>query len=242
MLWFDGGAALARRAASLRSALARRRSDQNQGDIVSVVTFDSSPHVVATHQPIDQAPGLVYSGGGTCFAPAIATCQQLMVSAPSNYTPVLIFMSDGEDGYGGADGAMRQLYLHLHTRNVQVHTIAFGRGIQLLQNMATAAGGHYHTAASGVQLHQVFVQIAAECSAVDGLVKKFSEKLTEMITVKIMVGLLAEQHNLIHAELRQRKPVLPSLLTCLCLPFVRRLVNNSGHMHALVGAWFLLNH
>jgi Mg-chelatase subunit ChlD len=173
--------------------LARRRSDQNQGDVVSVVTFCSSPHVAAAVTPIDAAPSsLPYSGGGTCFAPALAECQRLLEAAPARYTPVLIFMSDGEDCSSGATQAVQQLCSRLRMCNLQVHTIAFGSGIKLLEDMAAAAGsaGQYHAAAGGLQLQQVFVQIAAECSAVDGLVREFAQKLTEMISVKIMVDYL----------------------------------------------------
>eukprot|EP00882_Tetradesmus_deserticola_P026193 GHRQ01028850.1.p1 GENE.GHRQ01028850.1~~GHRQ01028850.1.p1 ORF type:complete len:104 (-),score=57.46 GHRQ01028850.1:249-560(-) len=103
-------------------------------------------------------------------------------------------MSDGCDGGSSPVAAMQQLHAKYNSRNLQVHTIAFGHsygsGATLLQSMAAAAGGQFHAAAGGLQLSQVFVQIAAECTAVDGLVKRFSEILSDMITVKVMVDYL----------------------------------------------------
>lgn len=180
--------------------LQRRNNDQCLGDVVSVVTFDHNPSVVANCTPIASAPTSLYAGfGGTAFGPALQQCNSLLASTPRGYTPILIFMSDGEDGNSGAVQEMQSLYNRYSSRNLQVHTIAFGAaargsygsGASLLQNMAQVApGGRFHTAVSGVQLSQVFVQIAAECGAVDGLVKRFSEILSDMITVKVMVDYL----------------------------------------------------
>jgi hypothetical protein len=103
-------------------------------------------------------------------------------------------MSDGCDGGGNPVNSMQQLHAKYSSKNLQVHTIAFGQsygsGEALLRSMAQAAGGQFHAAAGGLQLSQVFVEIAAECTAVDGLVKRFSEILSEMITVKVMVDYL----------------------------------------------------
>lgn len=175
--------------------LHRRTSDQCSGDTVSVVVFSDRPSVAIRQQPVTSAPRS-FQGifGGTCFAPALSACDGLIASTQPGLTPILVFMSDGCDNIGRAVGAMQQLYSRYQTMNLQVHTIAFGgymgSGGTLLSNMATAAGGQYHTAASGLQLSQVFVKIAAECTAVDGLVKRFSEILSDMITVKVMVDYL----------------------------------------------------
>lgn len=183
--------------------LHRRNNDQCLGDVVSVVTFNSSPRVVETCTPIESVRTSFSGGsGGTAFGPALRQCDSLLASTPPGFTPILVFMSDGEDGAGDAVQEMQSLYNRYSSRNLQVHTIAFGAaayssssysgrsGAPLLQNMAQAAAGQFHTAASGVQLSQVFVQIAAECGAVDGLVKRFSEILSDMITVKVMVDYL----------------------------------------------------
>eukprot|EP00878_Enallax_costatus_P013375 GHUV01013985.1.p1 GENE.GHUV01013985.1~~GHUV01013985.1.p1 ORF type:complete len:1200 (+),score=534.70 GHUV01013985.1:114-3713(+) len=175
--------------------LQRRNSDQCLGDLVSVVTFSDSPTVQITRQPISTvAQSFSATFGGTYFAPALTQCDALIAGTPAGYTPILIFMSDGCDGSSTAVGTMQQLYTKYRGRNLQVHTIAFGHsagsGATLLQSMATAANGTYHAAASGLQLSQVFVQIAAECTAVDGLVKRFSEILSDMISIKVQVDYL----------------------------------------------------
>ncbi|KAF6259602.1 hypothetical protein COO60DRAFT_1460101 [Scenedesmus sp. NREL 46B-D3] len=132
-----------------------------------------------------------YEGsGGTCFTPALSTCDGLLAATPTGLISILVFMSDGCDGGGNPVSAMQQLHSKYSSKNLQVHTIAFGQsygsGATLLQSMAHAAGGQFHAAAGGLQLSQVLVQIAAECTAVDGLVKRFSEILSDMITVKVM--------------------------------------------------------
>lgn len=162
---------------------------------MSVVTFDSLPRVAIQLQQLTSAPqSFSYSGGGTCFTPALQRCDSLLAATPAGLTPILVFMSDGDDGGGSPVSVMQQLHAKYSSRNLQVHTIAFGqsysRGTPLLQQMAMAAGGQFHAAAGGMQLSQVFVQIAAECTAVDGLVKRFSEILGDMITVKVMVDYL----------------------------------------------------
>jgi Mg-chelatase subunit ChlD len=175
--------------------LQRRSSDQCAGDYVSVVTFNDYPSVQINMKPLMSAPTSFCGGsGGTCFAPALQACHGLINSTPAGLTPILVFMSDGCDGRSGAVQAMQQLHSAYAHRNLQVHTIAFGSwhgsGGTLLSDMASAAGGQFHQAAGGMQLSQVFVKIAAECTAVDGLVKRFSEILSEMITVKVMVDYL----------------------------------------------------
>jgi uncharacterized protein YegL len=173
--------------------VSRRSNDQCLEDYLSVVTFDDYPTVAFQMQSLASAPRS-FSGrfGGTSFTPALQTCDQLLAGTPQGYTPILIFMSDGCDGGGNAVGAMQQLHQKYSRMNLQVHTIAFGHsyGAPLLQNMAQVAGGEFHAAAGGMQLNQVFVKIAAECTAVDGLVKRFSEILSDMITVKVMVDYL----------------------------------------------------
>jgi hypothetical protein len=161
-----------------------------------VVTFDGRPTIQIQQTPLTSAP-TSFSGswGGTSFTPALNTCDSLLAATPAGLTPILVFMSDGcDESYGNPVSAMQQLYTRYSSRNLQVHTIAFGQshgsGAALLQQMASAAGGQYHAAAGGLQLSQVFVQIAAECTAVDGLVKRFSEILSDVITVKVMVDYL----------------------------------------------------
>jgi hypothetical protein len=72
----------------------------------------------------------------------------------------------------------------------QVHTVAFGCGVPRLQQLAAEGGGRYHQCQSGIDLATTFASIAAECTAVDGLVHKFGDILSEAVSVKIMVDYL----------------------------------------------------
>lgn len=173
--------------------LARRTSDQSQGDLVSVITFDDSPRCHHQLVPIEQHPSIPSSnrGGGTCFAPALQAAQQVLSRTSPGYTPILLFMSDGCDGSSGSEAVMRNIRSAHARANLQVHTIAFGHSnIPLLQTLAHEGGGQYHACQSGVQLAATFVAIARECTAVDGLVQRFGEILSNAISHKIMVDFL----------------------------------------------------
>lgn len=173
--------------------LSRRTSDQSQGDIISVITFNSHPTTHWERAPISHSPSIPShnSGGGTSFTPALQRAQQVLAATPSGFTPMLIFMSDGCDGGWGSEQAMRSIReAHTH-QNLQVHTIAFGRSnIPLLQTLAAEGGGRYHACQSGVDLAAAFVSIAAGCTAVDGLVQRFGDILSEAISLKVMVDYL----------------------------------------------------
>uniref|UniRef100_A0A383V437 VWFA domain-containing protein n=1 Tax=Tetradesmus obliquus TaxID=3088 RepID=A0A383V437_TETOB len=107
--------------------LTRRTSDQCAGDYMSVVTFDSLPRVASQLQQLTSAPqSFSYSGGGTCFTPALQRCDSLLAATPAGLTPILVFMSDGDDGGGSPVSVMQQLHATYSSRNLQVHTIAFG--------------------------------------------------------------------------------------------------------------------
>lgn len=74
---------------------------------------------------------------------------------------------------------------------MQSHFIAFGSADQArLTHLASCANGQFHVSATGMQLSSVFVKIAAQCNARDGLVKLFSEKMSEMVANKLMLDYL----------------------------------------------------
>jgi Mg-chelatase subunit ChlD len=179
--------------AAYRLLLGRRLGDQGEGDIVSVVQFADSPRVTVQRAGVAQAQAahLGYRGGGTSFAPALQMVWDEIRQSPPDSTPLLIFMSDGCDGAGNSGAAMDQIWSSYAHRNLQVHTIAFGHSnIGVLQDLATRGHGQYHHCSSGLALQKAFVQIAAGCSAVDGLVNKFSEVVSDMISVKLMLDYL----------------------------------------------------
>jgi uncharacterized protein YegL len=177
-----------------RKLLDRRMGDQGEGDIVSVVQFSTSPRTTVQRASVAQAQAasLQYGGGGTYFAPALQAVLQEIQRSPPGSTPLLIFMSDGCDGASNAGAVMDQLWSSFGpSRNLQVHTIAFGRSnVGVLQDLATRGRGKHHHCSTGLSLQKAFVAIAAGCSAVDGLVKKFSEVVSDMISVKVMLDYL----------------------------------------------------
>jgi hypothetical protein len=66
-----------------------------------------------------------------------------------------------------------------------VHTIAFGQ-----RDDAAAEHGdcsQFHAAAGGIQLSQVLVQIAAKCTAVEGLVKRLAESDSVRFSMRFSV-------------------------------------------------------
>lgn len=187
-----GGAPWQEVTAAYQQMLARRRSDQGLADLVTAIPFDDSAHTCCSAQSIHSAPQhLTYHGGGTNFAPALQEAHRAMLSGPADATPLLIFMSDGENGdHGQALSAMGGLASALSARNLQVHTVAFRTTGGSLQQLAAQGGGQFHACQSGVDLSSTFVQIAAGCNAVDGLVARFAEKLSEAISIKVLVDYL----------------------------------------------------
>jgi hypothetical protein len=89
-------------------------------------------------------------------------------------------MSDGHDNRADPIPVMRRIRQAHARSNLQVHTIAFGSGVPRLQELAVVGGGKYHECQTGVQLSSTFTSIAMECTAIDGLVSKFGEILSEV--------------------------------------------------------------
>ncbi len=87
---------------------------------------------------------------------------------------------------------MRRPRVTLLLPSRQVHTIGFRAGIgeDMLRSMAEAAGGRFHSCQSGVDLAATFAAIAAESTAMDGLVARFAEILSEQIALKVVLDFL----------------------------------------------------
>ena len=161
-------------------------------DKVSVIIFDHSAQCEFELRPISQAQQhLQQHGGGTAFTPALRQANSILANpAAQGYTPVLIFMSDGQGEHvnNGPMGAMQDIVQTCSGTGLQVFTIAFGRADrQSLSALAQAGGGQMKLAVDGAALWQVFGDIAAGCSALNGLVDQFASKISEMVADKLVL-------------------------------------------------------
>jgi len=172
--------------------LQRRVADQGMADIVSVIQFSDRPHVtedcVTISQALNRSSSLRFGGGGTRFREAFE-CAEAQFGLQPNQTPLLVFMSDGRDGCSKPMPAVQSLQRNFGPLGLQAHAIGFGSGanVDMLTQMATAAGGSYHHAVDGVDLCRQFVEIARGCTAVDGLLSRFAEIVSGMVANKVML-------------------------------------------------------
>jgi uncharacterized protein YegL len=179
--------------------LSRRRHNQNESDLVSVVQFDSSARVTVQQVSISLAPkALSPHLGGTRFHPAAIHACVLARETPSSHVPVIVFMSDGQANDASA-AAVEFLKLnseirHLRESDLELHVIAFGSGVnhaQLRQIAAASPNGKVHSTVDTTQLSNVFVDIAGG-QAVAGLLEaEISNRISEAVTDKLSLEYLA---------------------------------------------------
>ena len=130
---------------------------------------------------------LHYTGGGTSFAPALTEAHAVMRRGlPSS--PVLIFMSDGQDG--GSSGTSRRLLEAMahDYPGVRLNTVFFGSGSGAanLQSMVGGLGRHFN-ATNAAQLASTFVEVSMQCSLGEELERTFGEKISEQVAQKIVI-------------------------------------------------------
>ncbi|CAF1361600.1 unnamed protein product [Adineta steineri] len=175
-----------------------RENDQGGDDIFSVVQFDSGARTVYERRKLAQtARSLPFNGGGTTYRLGLEEASRVLDRDPTNSSIVMIFMSDGADGNSQPLPTLNQIrdkYRTQRPRNFICHTVAFGANVgsgrQLLKDMAANGNGHLFDARDGIQLSQVFTQIAADCNVTNTLVNRFAEILSKDISLKIMVDYL----------------------------------------------------
>lgn len=187
-----GGSPWSQVVSAYQQTLQRRMSDQAFADLVTAISFNHTAYTCCSAVDIQRASTPLYTSGGTSFAPALQAAHAAMAAAPADATPVLIFMSDGENTDAAASvAAMQALWAAYGRRGLRVHTVAFGSGVAMLQSLAGAVpGGQYHACRTGVDLAATFVSIAAGCNAVDNLVKRFAEILSDAVSLKVVVDYL----------------------------------------------------
>jgi len=185
--------------------LNRRVADQGAGDVITVIQFDDSGRTICAAVPIAQAPrNLSMRGNGTNFGAALAEAEHHVASAGAGgRSPVMIFMSDGDAS--PADDVMKRIFdstkkpvvingVTEERSELQVHVIAFGAGANTrpLEGIANACGanGKFHSAADNGMLSQTFKAIASGCSAMDGLINQFGQKISEQVANKLFLDYL----------------------------------------------------
>ena len=133
---------------------------------ISVVLFNSNSHTAMELESIAvaQNASLGNAGGATNFAPPLnAACEVIQngLQQRPDLTPLVVFMSDGENHDSGqpTDDALDLLKPML---NDSSHFIFFGtdEGKDYLESMATRIGGNFHVSIDGVALEETFTDIA----------------------------------------------------------------------------------
>ena len=185
--------------AAYNQYIMRRRQNQSDCDLVSVVQFDNSALVTAQLTPITQAPNqLDYRGGGTCFHPAAQSACQLAAATPSSHVPVVVFMSDGEAGDAGhAAGAFSVLNRnerHKRGSDLELHVIAFGSGAstaQLQQIAGSSRNGKLHMSADTAELSNIFVEIAGGDNVAGVLEAEIGKRISEAVSDRLALEYVA---------------------------------------------------
>jgi len=178
--------------------LSRRRQNQSESDLVSVVQFDNNSRVTVNMQPIAQAPsGLSPHFGGTSFAPAARDACSLARGTPSSHAPVVVFMSDGgTSDSAAAAGTFSTLNREIRATSgidLELHVIAFGAGAsttQLAQIAGSSRNGKVHTSADTAELSDIFTDIAGGQDVAGLLEAEIGKRISDAVTDKLSLEYL----------------------------------------------------
>ena len=179
--------------AAYNQYIARRRQNQSESDLVSVVQFDDHATVSVRMSPIGQSPNnLSYRGGGTSFHPAAQSACELASATPPSHIPVVVFMSDGcAHDAAQAAGAFSHLnrgIRHSHESDLELHVIAFGNGAstqQLQQIAGSSRNGKLQTSADTAQLSNIFVEIAGGSGVADVLEAEIGKRISDAVSDRL---------------------------------------------------------
>ncbi|KAJ1469632.1 hypothetical protein T484DRAFT_1918945 [Baffinella frigidus] len=168
--------------------LNKRKNDQGGDDLVSVVTFAMEAHIQYAAVPImSVSPSLAFHGGGTSFTAALEGASEVLAKTPQGSIPMLIFMSDGEDNHHVDVSQKVALLRSQYERYGFVcNCVGLGDDVNMgpLHAIAKAGGGKAQPS-SVSDISAVFGEIAAGCSAMDGMVAQFGEKIAGMVKQRI---------------------------------------------------------
>merc|ERR1712000_406636 len=134
---------------ALHAFIARRQQDQAEDEIVSIITFDDTARVKLQYSNYTEALNWddPPNKGSTNFEIALHTVENLLrTHTQSAGTPVVLFMSDGEDQSNNAISCVENI-MRLHgNKGVTINTVgvaggATGTAAALLRNMASLGKG-----------------------------------------------------------------------------------------------------
>jgi uncharacterized protein YegL len=179
--------------------LSRRRQNQSESDLISVVQFDDLSRVTVQQNSISRAPkGLSYRGGGTLFHPAARLACQMASATPPSHVPVIVFMSDGQARDASAAAVefstLNSEIRHRLGSDMELHVIAFGSGVdnaQLRQIAGASRNGKVHSSADAAELSNVFVEIASGQDVAALLEAEIGKRISEAVTDKLSLEYLA---------------------------------------------------
>jgi len=144
-----------------------KRRLANARDIITIIEYDNAVHLQCESQMLstnfDQLLHLF--GGGTNFSVGLAAAQKVLQKNKHDiYTPVLLFLSDGECNNGEIE--MSQISAAHKQHGLVVRTLGFcDGGAAKLQQLATLGGGQFINSIDGIQLEDTFKQIAVALEA-----------------------------------------------------------------------------
>mmetsp|Transcript_1455 Transcript_1455/g.3038 ORF Transcript_1455/g.3038 Transcript_1455/m.3038 type:complete len:1794 (-) Transcript_1455:138-5519(-) len=173
--------------------IARRKQNQSDCDLISVVQFDNSAEITVNKVLISQAPNqLRYDGGGTSFDPASQKASALAGTTPLSHAPVIVFMSDGCAGdassaaktFSTLNNSIKQTF----ENELELHVIAFGKSSSLsqLQEIANSSkNGKLHKSTDTAELSHIFVEIANAGGVADVLETEIGKKISEAVSDKL---------------------------------------------------------
>ena len=143
-----------------------RTLQQMTGVKVSIVQFSSNARIVLelADAKLAAQENLEFRSGGTRFMPALELALQLFrrgFQEHSGLTPVLLFMSDGDNDDGSCFETIRSMEEQIP--GLLLHAVIFNQpdSPALREMVEAATDGHFHVSADGVSLKNTFSSIAS---------------------------------------------------------------------------------
>ena len=179
--------------------LVRRRQNQSESDLVSVVQFHESAETTVIMAHISEAPNdLSFRGGGTCFYPAANNAFELASKTPSTHSATVVFMSDGATGDAdAAAGKFSELNRNIRQsrdNDLELHVIAFGHeaSSEQLQKIAgSSRRGKLYTSVNTVELSNIFVEIAGGSNVAAVLEAEIGKRISDAVSDRLSLEYVA---------------------------------------------------
>ena len=140
------------------------RRDANARDIITITEYDHKFYLQCEAKPLtrDFQKDMIFHSGGTNFAKGLLGAKQVIDRNDHNvYTPVLLFLSDGECNNGEVE--MEQICNAHKANGLLVKTLGFcDGGEEKLTKLAEIGEGQFLNSIDGIQLDNTFKKIALE--------------------------------------------------------------------------------